>query len=73
MLVLTRKAGGADTSTITVGEGVEVTIIEVKGDQVRLGITAPPDVAVHRKEVYLLRKAAEAENAAGIANRKEEV
>jgi carbon storage regulator len=48
MLVLTRRLN----QSIMVGE-IEVTVIEVRGDQVRLGIHAPRDVPVHRKEVYL--------------------
>ncbi len=49
MLVLTRKLN----QSIKIGDEVEITVIEVRGDQVRLGVTAPRDVAVHRKEVYL--------------------
>ena len=49
MLVLTRKLN----QSIKIGDDVEITVIEVRGDQVRLGVTAPRDVAVHRKEVYL--------------------
>lgn len=48
MLVLTRRLN----QSIMIGE-IEVTVIEVRGDQVRLGIHAPRDVPVHRKEVYL--------------------
>ena len=48
MLVLTRKVN----QSIMVGE-IEVTVVEVHGDSIRLGIQAPRDVAVHRKEVYL--------------------
>lgn len=66
MLVLTRKTD----EVITLGDprspvaAVEVTVLEVQGDSVRLGITAPQETEVHRKEVYLLRKAA-AEKPAG--------
>ncbi len=49
MLVLTRAVDEA----IMIGDGIEVTIVEVKGGKVRIGISAPPSVAVHRKEVYL--------------------
>lgn len=48
MLVLSR---GKDES-IMVGESVEVTIIDVRGNKVRLGISAPRSIPVHRKEVY---------------------
>jgi carbon storage regulator len=49
MLVLTRKRN----ESIMIGDSVEVSVIEVKGDQVKLGIKAPKDIKVHRKEVYL--------------------
>ena len=49
MLVLTR---GKDEA-IVIGDGIEVTVLEVKGDKVKLGITAPASVPVHRKEVWL--------------------
>jgi len=47
MLVLTRKKG----QSIMVGEDIEITIVDIQGDQVRLGIEAPKTVAIHRKEV----------------------
>ena len=49
MLVLTRK----QNESIMIGDSVEVTVVEVKGEQVKLGITAPRDIKVHRKEVFL--------------------
>ena len=49
MLVLTRRTN----QSIKIGDDIEITVIEVRGDQVRLGITAPRDIAVHRKEIYL--------------------
>lgn len=49
MLVLTR---GRDES-IVIGDGIEITVVEIKGDKVRLGITAPASVPVHRKEIWL--------------------
>ncbi len=49
MLVLTRRLN----QSIKIGDDIEITIIEVRGDQVRLGVTAPRDIPVHRKEVYL--------------------
>jgi carbon storage regulator len=48
MLVLTRKSGEA----INVGDQITVTVLEVRGNQVRLGIQAPVDVIIHRKELY---------------------
>ncbi len=48
MLVLTRKVH----QSIVIGDGIEVVVLEVRGEQVRLGIRAPKDVAVHRKEIY---------------------
>lgn len=47
MLILTRRRG----ESIVIGGEIEVTLLQVQGDQVRLGITAPKDVSVHRKEV----------------------
>jgi carbon storage regulator len=49
MLVLTRKKD----QTIIINENIEITILEVQGDQVRIGINAPRDVSIHRKEVFL--------------------
>ena len=49
MLVLTRKVN----ESIVIGDNVEITVVEIKGDHVKLGITAPKNVSVHRKEVYL--------------------
>jgi carbon storage regulator len=49
VLVLTRRIN----QSIKIGDDVEIMIIEVRGDQVRLGVSAPREVAVHRKEVYL--------------------
>lgn len=49
MLALSRKKNEA----IIINNNVEVTILEVKGDQVKIGITAPKDVPIYRKEVYL--------------------
>ncbi len=48
MLVLTRKVN----QSIVIGDGIEVVVLEVRGEQVRLGIRAPRDVVVHRKEIY---------------------
>ncbi|KKB41128.1 carbon storage regulator CsrA [Bacillus thermotolerans] len=49
MLVLTRKTGEA----IQIGDDIEITVVSVKGDQIKLGINAPKHVDIHRKEVYL--------------------
>lgn len=48
MLVLSRKPG----DKIIIAGNIEITVVAVKGDQVRIGIEAPKDVPVHRKEVY---------------------
>jgi carbon storage regulator len=48
MLALTRKKG----ESIMIGDGVEVVVLGISGEQVRLGILAPRNVAVHRKEVF---------------------
>lgn len=48
MLILTRRVG----ETLMIGESVTVTVLAVKGNQVRVGITAPKDVAVHREEIF---------------------
>ena len=48
MLILTRRAG----ETLVIGEDVRVKVLEVKGQQVRIGVTAPREVAVHREEIY---------------------
>ena len=47
MLILTRRVG----ETLMIGDSVSVTVLGVKGNQVRIGITAPKDVAVHREAV----------------------
>ena len=48
MLILTRRVG----ETLMIGDQVTVTVLGVKGNQVRLGVNAPKDVAVHREEIY---------------------
>jgi carbon storage regulator len=49
MLILTRRVG----ETIMIGKDITCTVLGVKGNQVRLGINAPKDIAVHREEVYV--------------------
>lgn len=48
MLILTRRVG----ETLMVGDDVTVTVLGVKGNQVRIGVNAPRDVSVHREEIY---------------------
>ncbi|MGN1385877.1 MAG: carbon storage regulator CsrA [Bacillus sp. (in: firmicutes)] len=48
MLVLTRKVG----ESIVIGDNIEITVIETKGDQIKLGIKAPKEVDIHRKELF---------------------
>ena len=50
MLALSRKKDEA----IIINDDIEITVIEIKGDQVKLGITAPKSVPIYRKEVYVL-------------------
>ena len=49
MLILTRKVG----ESIAIGDDIQVSVVEIKGTQVKLGIRAPIDVTVHREEIYL--------------------
>lgn len=49
MLVLTRKKD----QTIVINNDIEITVLDIQGDQVRIGINAPRSVSIHRKEVYL--------------------
>ncbi len=48
MLILTRRVG----ETLMIGDDISVTVLGVKGNQVRVGVNAPRDVAVHREEIY---------------------
>ena len=49
MLALTRKKGGA----LVINNNIEITVLEIRGDQIKIGISAPKDVPIYRKEVYL--------------------
>lgn len=49
MLVLSRKTGEA----IQIGDDIEITVVSIKGDQIKLGINAPKNIEIHRKEIYL--------------------
>lgn len=69
MLALSRKKNEA----IIVNNNIEITILEVKGDQVKIGVTAPREVPVYRKEVYVQiqeanKEAASAEGMAALKN-----
>jgi carbon storage regulator CsrA len=50
MLVLSRKKN----ESVVIGDGITITVVEIRGDKVRLGIVSPPEVPVHRQEIYEL-------------------
>jgi len=61
MLVLSRHRN----ERIMIGDDIAITVVEIRGDKVRLGVAAPPDVSVHREEVWLkIRQADSAEDGA---------
>ncbi len=66
MLVLSRQRD----ETIVIGDDVEITVVDIRGDKVRLGITAPTKIPVHRKEVY---DAIKRENAAAADVKPEDI
>lgn len=49
MLALSRKKGEA----IVIGNNIEISILDIRGDQIKIGITAPRDISIYRKEVYI--------------------
>jgi len=61
MLVLTRR----ENESIMIGDGIEIKVLDLKDNQVKLGIVAPRSVPVHRREVYLAIQAENAQAAAG--------
>lgn len=53
MLILTRKIG----ESLLIGDNVEITVLSIRGSQVKLGVKAPKEIAVHREEIYQRIKA----------------
>ena len=60
MLALTRKKG----ESLVINNNIEITVLEIRGDQIKIGITAPKDVPIYRKEVY---KQIQEENRASVS------
>jgi carbon storage regulator len=67
MLILTRRVG----ETVMIGHDVTVTVLGVKGNQVRIGVNAPKDVAVHREEIYeRIKREEDQDSRSGVAANK---
>ncbi|KON83646.1 carbon storage regulator [Rossellomorea marisflavi] len=64
MLVLTRKTG----ESIQIGDNIEIKVVSIQGDQIKLGIDAPKHIDIHRKEVYLSIQEQNTEASKGILN-----
>lgn len=58
MLILTRKIG----ESLLIGDDVEITVLSIRGNQVKLGVNAPKEIAVHREEIYQRIKASTIES-----------